>query len=73
MMIVNTKEEGRVTHRSITHYYKKPDTQGKEIDSNSELKKPKSVQGFEPGLPRQNAMARPLVPPPQPLFPVRLT
>ena len=30
-------------------------------------KKPKSVPGFKPGLPRQNAIALPLVPPPLPL------
>ena len=30
--------------------------------------KPKSVPGFEPGLPRQNAIAIPLVPPPLPQF-----
>ena len=60
-------------HRSNTRYYKKPDTQGKQIDSNSELKKPKSIPGFEPGLPRQNAITLPHVPPRQPLFPVMLT
>ena len=31
-------------------------------------KKPMSVLGFEPGLPRQNAIALPLVPPPLPIF-----
>ena len=30
-------------------------------------KKPMSVPGFEPGLPRENAVALPLVPPPLPL------
>lgn len=34
--------------------------------SNSELKKPNSVPGLEPGLLRQNAVALPHVPPPLP-------
>ena len=32
----------------------KPDTQQDQIDSNSQLKKTKSVPGFKPGLPKQN-------------------
>ena len=39
------------------------------IDSNSELKKPESILGFEPGLPRQNAVTLPLAPPPHPSNP----
>ena len=36
--------------------------------SNFELKKPLSIPRFEPGLPRQTAIALPLAPPPVPLF-----
>ena len=44
----------------------KPGAQQDKVDSHSELKKPKSIPGFEPGLLRQNAIAPPLVPPPMP-------
>ena len=53
-------------HRSITGKQKMPDTQREQIDSNSELKKPKSVKGFELGQLRQNGIAQPLVPQPLP-------
>ena len=56
------KEEGRVCY-VLLHLIRKSPTLG-EIDCNSELKMLKSVSGFEPGLPRQNAIALPLVPPP---------
>ena len=60
-MIGNRKEEGRVC--TVLLYVKRKSPTPSE-NSNSELKKPKSDPGFEPGLPRQNAIALPLVPPP---------
>ena len=54
-------------HRSIKRNQKKPDTQQEWIDSNSELKKPTPSQDFEPSLPRQDAVALPLVPLPLPI------
>ena len=53
-------------HHATTLYQKKPNAQQEQIDSDSELKKPKSVLGFEPGLPRQNTDALPLMLPPLP-------
>ena len=53
-------------HCSTTSYYKTPDTQWEYIDSNSDLKKLKSILVFKPGLRRQNASVLPLVPPPLP-------
>ena len=68
MMIGDRKEEGRVCLVLSHIIWKKPDVQRELIDSNSEQKKPKSVQGFKPGLLGVTAMALPLVPPPWPLI-----
>ena len=51
------KWEKRITmHLSNTFYLKKPDTQQEQIDSNSELKNPKSVPRFKPGVPRMPSL-----------------
>ena len=69
MMLGNRKEEERAL--ILLHVIRKSQTPSENrLTSYSELKKPKSVPGFEPGLPRPNATALPLVPP---LLPVVLT
>ena len=54
-------------HRSIPRSLGKAQHPArKDLTRNSEPKQAKSVPGFEPGLPGQNATALPLEPPPQP-------
>ena len=57
-MAGNRKEEGRV----LIHIIRKSPTH--RLTAILNRQKPKSVPGFEPDLPRQNAIALPLVPPP---------
>ena len=64
MMIGSRKEEGRVC-TVLLHVIRKSPTPS-ENRLTAILKKPKSDPGFEPGLPRQNAIALPLVPLPLP-------
>ena len=61
----NWKEEGRVCNVLLHVIRKRPmSNQKRQIDSNSEPKKSKSVMGFEPGQLVLNAVALPLAPPP---------
>ena len=63
-MIGKNKEEGRVC-TVLFHIYRKSLTRSENrLAAILSQKKPKSFLGFVPGLLRQNAIARPLVPPP---------
>ena len=66
MMIVNRKEEGRVCTVLLYVIRKSLTPSENRVTAILTWKKPKSVPRFEPGLPRQNASALPLVPPPLP-------
>ena len=64
-MIRNRKEDGRVC---TVHVIRKSPTPSENwLTAILNWKKPKSDPGFEPGLPRQNAIALSLVPPPLPI------
>ena len=66
MMIGNRKEERRVCTILLHVIRKSPTpTENRLAFFSSELLS-KSNPGFKPGLPRQNAIALPLVPPPLP-------
>ena len=66
MMIGNRKEEGRVCTVLLHVIRKSPTPSENRLTAILNWKKPKSEPGFKPGLPRQNAIALPLVPPPLP-------
>ena len=62
MMIRNWKEEGRVC-TVILHVIRKKQTPiQNRLTAILNCKEPESIPGFEPSLPRQNAIALPLVP-----------
>ena len=65
-MIGNRKEEGRVCTVLLHIIRKSPSPSENRLTAFQNWKKPKSVGGFEPVLPRQNAIAIPHVPPPLP-------
>ena len=65
-MIGNRKEEGRVCTVLLYVIRKSPTPSENRLTAILNGKKPKSNPGFEPGLPRQDAIALPLVPPPLP-------
>ena len=62
----NSKEEVRVCFILLNGIRKSPTASEKRLTAIPNWKKPKSVPGYKPGLPRQNAIALPLVPPPLP-------
>ena len=68
MMIGNNKEEGRICS-DLLHVLEKALTPWENrLTAILNWKKPKPYLGFEPGLPRQNAIALPLAPLPLPIF-----
>ena len=66
MMIGNMKEEGRVCIVLLHVVWKSPTPSQNRLTAILNWKK--SNPGSEPGLPRQNAITLPLVPPPLPLL-----
>ena len=66
MMIGYRKEEGRCCTILIHFIVKSPSSCETTLTAILSWKKPKSIPGFKPGLPRQNAITLPLVPPPLP-------
>ena len=65
-MIGSMKEEGREC-TVLFHVIRKSQTPSDNtLTAILNWKKPKSVPRFKPGLPRQNAIVLPLVPPPLP-------
>ena len=68
MMIGNRKGEERVCAILLHIIRKSQSPSENRLAAILNLKKPKYVPGYEPGLPRQNTIALPLVPPPFPEF-----
>ena len=66
MMIGNRKEEERARTVLLHIIRKSPTPSVSRLTAILTWRKPKSVHGFKPGLPSQNAIALPLVPPPLP-------
>ena len=61
------KEEER-EYNNLLHFSRKsPTPSGNRLTAILKWKKTKSIPGFEPSLPRQNAVALPLVPEPLPI------